>query len=121
MWSLSARAQSSSLSCGSIGVRVKPMTAAFANSLGLTSRYGAIFVRPRPGSPAAQAHIEAYDVITAINGTPLPSWRDFAPAIARIAPRTRIYLTTWRNGQLIDRAVVLGSAECGTHGPRARP
>ena len=64
------------------------MTTAFAQSLGMTAPYGAIFGQPRPGSPAAKAGIERYDVVTAIEGVPLQSWRDFAPAIARMAPGT---------------------------------
>lgn len=100
------------LPCGWIGVRVHPMTAAFADSLGMTQPYGAIFGQPRPGGPAAQAKIEAYDVVTAINGSPLRSWRDFGPIIASMAPGTRVYLTTWRSGQLIDVRVVLGSGKC---------
>src|SRR6516164_2075516 len=59
--------------CGWIGVKVSPMTKPFAESLGMTELYGAIFDQPRPGSPAAQANIELGDVITAVNGTPLAS------------------------------------------------
>jgi hypothetical protein len=63
--------------CGWIGVEVQQMTRPFANSLGMTELYGAIFDQPKPNSPAAQANIEAGDVVTAINGSPLGSWRDF--------------------------------------------
>jgi hypothetical protein len=42
------------------------MTAAFAASLGMAVPYGAIFDQPEPGSPAANAHIEQGDVLTAI-------------------------------------------------------
>ena len=38
--------------CGWIGVAVSPMTAAFAESLGMAEPYGAIFEQPEPGSPA---------------------------------------------------------------------
>ena len=63
--------------CGWIGVQASPMTVPVADSLGMTEPYGAIFDRPETGSPAANAGIEAGDVITAINGTPLMSWHDF--------------------------------------------
>jgi serine protease Do len=98
--------------CGWIGVQVSPMTAAFADSLGMTEIYGAIFDRPEPGSPAAGAHIEAGDVITAINGAKLVHPADFATTIAQTAPGTMIYLTTWRDRQLIERQVVVGSTQC---------
>jgi len=98
--------------CGWIGVDVSPMQRAFAESLGMTEPYGAIFRRPKLGSPAAKAGIEIYDVITAINGSPLPSWRDFATTISSMAPNTRVYLTTWRSRQLMEVRVTLGSAAC---------
>jgi S1-C subfamily serine protease len=98
--------------CGWIGVDVRPMTAAFADSLGMTEVYGAIFKRPARASPAVQARIEAGDVITAINGSPLARSSHFAAAISRMAPGSTVHLTTWRNGQLIERKLVLGSAAC---------
>jgi serine protease Do len=106
--------------CGSIGVTVRPMTKAFAESLGMTEPYGAIFARPRPGSSAAKAGIERYDVVTVIDGVPLRSWRDFAPAIAKTAPGTVIYLTTWRSRQLMQARVTVDSAPCAIGAAKAR-
>jgi len=51
--------------CGWMGVEVRPMTAAFAASLGMALPYGAILDQPEPGSSAANAHIEQGDVLTA--------------------------------------------------------
>jgi serine protease Do len=98
--------------CGWIGVQVSPMTRAFADSLGMVEPYGGIFGQPRPGSPAAHAGIEAGDVITAINGTPLKRSRDFAAAISKMAPGTVVYLTTFRNGELRDIKPTLGYSNC---------
>ena len=105
-------AQTPADTCGSIGVRVHPMTMTIADSLGMTTPYGAIFGRPARGSPAALAKIEAGDVITKINGSPLGDWRDFAPTIATMAPGTTVYLTTWRNRESTDVAVTLGYGKC---------
>jgi serine protease Do len=88
------------------------MTTAFAESLGMVAPYGAIFARPTPGSPAAKAGIEAYDVITTINGVPLQSARDFAKIISSLAPGTVVYLTTWRSRQMIEVSLVLGGVKC---------
>jgi serine protease Do len=88
------------------------MTRPVADSLGMTTPYGAIFRRPEPGSPAAKAKIEAGDVITAINGNVLQSWRDFAPIISNHAPGTTVYFRTFRDGELIDRAAILRSGKC---------
>jgi hypothetical protein len=101
--------------CGWIGVEVRPMTRPFADSLGMTEPYGAIFDQPQPNSPAAQANIEAGDVVTAVNGSPLGNWSDFIPTISAMAPGTDVYLTTYRDEQLIEAKVTLGSFECPRH------
>jgi len=98
--------------CGWIGVSVSPMTRAFADSLGMVQPYGGIFGQPRLGSPAAHVGIEAGDVITAINGTPLKRSRDFAGIISKMAPGTVVYLTTFRNGELRDIKPTLGYSNC---------
>jgi serine protease Do len=73
------REQENPPDCGWIGVQVSPMTAAVA--LGMAEPHGAIFDQPEPGSPAANAGIEAGDVITAINGSQLMHSHDFADII----------------------------------------
>ena len=98
--------------CGWIGAEVRPMTAPFAASLGMTVPYGAIFDRPEAGSTAANAGIEAGDVITAINGSPLMRSSDFATLIATKAPGTLVYLNTWRNGTFSKVTLTLGSSKC---------
>jgi predicted metalloprotease with PDZ domain len=98
--------------CGWVGVRVSPMTTQFADSLGMVEPYGAIFDRPEPGSPAANAGIEPGDVITAISGSPLTDSSDFATIISAMAPGSMVYLITFRNGQMIEVRLVLGSSTC---------
>jgi serine protease Do len=98
--------------CGWIGVAVTPMTRAFADSLGMAEPYGAIFAQPEPGSPAAHAKIQAGDVVTAINGTPVMRSSDFAAMISARAPDSTVYLSTFRDGQMIELQVMLGSGKC---------
>jgi serine protease Do len=100
--------------CGWIGVGVSPVSAVMAESLGMDAPYGAIFGSPEPDSPAAAAKIEAGDLITAINDTPLVNAKDFAPAIAAIAPGTIVYLSIRRDGQLREINLILGSGKCPT-------
>lgn len=107
-----AGAQGNQAVCGWIGVAVRPVTRPFAQSLGMTEPYGAIFDRPQTGSRAAKAKIEAGDVLTTINGEPLSNSSDFAAKIAAIAPGTTIYLNTYRDRQLIGRRVRIGHAPC---------
>jgi serine protease Do len=98
--------------CGWIGVRVSPMTRAFADSLGMAEPYGAIFDQPEPGSPAAVAGIEAGDVVTAINGSPVMRSSDFATMIAAMAPTTTAILSTSRDGQTIEVTLMVGAGKC---------
>ncbi len=98
--------------CGWIGVQVSPMTRAFADSLGMAEPYGAIFDQPEAGSPAADGGIQAGDVITAINGSPVMRSSDFAAMIAALAPNTTAYLTTSRDGQTIEVMLMTGSGKC---------
>jgi serine protease Do len=64
------------------------MTKSVAASLGFVSPYGAIFEAPKPNGPAAAAGIEAGDVVTTINGTPLSKSRGLrkhhCPVCARL-------------------------------------
>ena len=114
---LASRAQAQAADpCGWIGVAVRPITSAFAASLGMVEPYGAIFEQPDPGSPAAQAGIQAGDVITSINGTNIEKAADFARIIAEMAPETIVHLQTYRDGQIIERQIMLGSGKC----PRAQ-
>jgi serine protease Do len=92
------------------------MTAAFAESLGMTESYGAIFDQPEPGSPAANANIEQGDVLTTINGSPLARASDFAEIISTIAPGTTVYLNTWRDGEERQVTLILGSGPCRANG-----
>jgi S1-C subfamily serine protease len=68
-----------------------------------------------PCGADAAANIEAGDVVTAINGSPLGNWSDFIPTISAMAPGTDVYLTTYRDEQLIEVKVTIGSFECPRH------
>jgi S1-C subfamily serine protease len=107
--------------CGWIGVQVRPITAAFADSLGMAEPYGAIFAKPDPDSPAANAGIEEGDVITEIEGSPLRRARDFAKIISAMPPGSLIHLTTFRNGELIELELMLGSSKCRMSGNLGGP
>jgi S1-C subfamily serine protease len=98
--------------CGWIGVGVQPMTTAFADSLGMSAPYGAIFDSPEAGSPAAGVGIEMGDVLTTVNGNPLVKWNDFAGIIASLAPGDTVYLRIRRNEQLLEVAPMVGQGKC---------
>lgn len=84
---------------GWLGVEVQAVTPDIANSLGMKEAKGALVAEPQAGGPAAAAGIEAGDVITAINGTPIKDSRDLARKVGTIAPGTSVKLDLLRNGE----------------------
>ena len=82
-----------------LGVRVQPVSADIADSLGMKSHEGAIVDQPMAGSPAAKAGIEAGDVITAVNGKKIKNARDLARTIGMMAPETTAKLDVLHKGE----------------------
>jgi len=61
------------------------------------------------GSPAAKAGLQAGDLITAVNGTPVASVNQFVATIANYAPGDTVTLTVNRSGQTKQIKVTLGA------------
>jgi serine protease Do len=93
---------------GWIGVRIQPVTADIAESLGMKKAEGAIVAEPQAGSPAAKAGIVAGDVITAIDGKDVKDARDLARKIASIAPGTSVKLAVLHGGETKTMSLTLG-------------
>ena len=83
---------------GWIGVKVQPVTADIADSLGLKQARGALVAEPQSDGPAAKAGIKAGDVITEVNGAAVKDARDLAKKIGAIAPGSAVKLTVVRKG-----------------------
>ncbi len=94
---------------GWMGVRVQPVTAEIADSLGLKKAEGALVDEPQPGSPAAKAGIQAGDVITAVDGREVKDSRDLAQRIGAIAPGTPTQLSIWRKGETRTVSLTVGN------------
>lgn len=84
---------------GWIGVQVQPVTPDIADSLGMKTAEGALVAEPQAGSPAARAGIQAGDVITAVNDTPIKGSRELARTVASFAPGTTIQVKVLRKGE----------------------
>jgi serine protease Do len=95
------------VSRGWLGVRIQPVTAGIASSLGMKKAEGAIVDEPQADSPAAKAGIESGDVITALNGTPVKDARDLARTIGMMAPNTSAKLDIVRKGEARTVTVTL--------------
>jgi serine protease Do len=97
-----------SVSRGWIGVQIQPVTADIADSLGLRGTQGALVAEPQANSPAVKAGIQAGDVITAVNGTPVRDARDLARQIGTMSPGSTVRLTVMQKGQEKTISVTLG-------------
>ncbi len=84
---------------GWLGVQIQPVTASIADSLGMKKAEGAMVDEPQAGSPALKAGIQAGDVITAVNGTPVKDARDLARTIGTMAPDSSVTIELLRDGQ----------------------
>jgi serine protease Do len=97
-----------SVTRGWLGVRIQPVTAGIADSLGLKKAEGAMVDEPQNDSPAAKAGLESGDVIAAVNGTPVKDARDLARTIGMMAPNTSAKLEVMRKGESRTLTVTLG-------------
>jgi serine protease Do len=93
---------------GWMGVQVQPVTADIADSLGLKQAHGALVAEPQANSPAAKAGIEAGDVVTAINGTPLKDSRALAREVGAMAPGTSVKFDVVHKGAAKTVTLTLG-------------
>jgi serine protease Do len=94
---------------GWIGVKVQPVTADIADSLGLKEAKGALVADPEATGPAAKAGIAAGDVITEVNGIAIKDARDLAKKIGAIAPGSAVKLTVVRKGSEKTVSLTLGT------------
>ena len=90
-----------------LGVRVQPVSADIADSLGLKDAKGAIVDQPVSDSPAAKAGIKAGDVITAVNGKPVKDLRDLARTIGMMAPGSTVKIALVHKGEAKTLSVTL--------------
>ena len=96
---------------GYLGVRIQPVTADIAESIGLDTPRGALVSQADEGTPAAEAGIEAGDVIRQVNGSDIADPRILSRRIAGIDPDETVTLTVFRDGETIELDVRLGELE----------
>jgi serine protease Do len=93
---------------GWLGVRIQPVTEDIAESLGIEATAGAIVADAQAGSPAADAGIEAGDVITEVNGEAVADPKALSATIAQIEPKQKVKVTVVRAGEEQEIEVTLG-------------
>jgi serine protease Do len=94
---------------GWLGVQIQDLTPDLAASLGISQQTGALIAQTEPGSPAARAGLDAGDVVTAVNGTPIKDARALAEDIAALAPGSSVKLDLIRQAGARSMTLTLGT------------
>lgn len=97
-----------SVTRGWIGVQIQPLTPEIADSLGLKAPEGALVAEPQKGGPAVKAGIEAGDVISSVDDSPVHDARDLARKIGGMLPGASVKLGLFRKGERQTVTVRLG-------------
>jgi serine protease Do len=93
---------------GYLGVQIEDVSPALAKAFHTTSN-GALIGDVTPGSPAANAGLKQGDIVTDLNGQPIPSRDQLRTRIGTMDPNTKVNLKVLRDGHSMDLAVTLGS------------
>ncbi len=96
---------------GWLGVSIDDMTPELAKTLGLRKPEGAVVTLVRPNSPAADAGVEANDVVLAFNRHQVTSVRDLTRAVADTAIGTRAPMVVLRDGKRVTLSVTVDRRE----------
>ena len=92
-----------------LGVSLSTVNAQNAQRYGLPADSGAYVARVNPGSGAAEAGIEAGDIITKFDGGAVESASDLMLAVRSKNPGDKVTLEVNRNGETKEVEVTLGS------------
>jgi len=93
---------------GWLGVKIEPVTADVAESLGLAEAAGALINEPQSDSPGFKAGLKEGDVVTAVDGDPIKGPKELARKIGSMQPNKVADLSVWRDGKSISVKVTLG-------------
>jgi serine protease Do len=96
---------------GWLGVRIQGVTDEIAESLGLESAEGALVASVTEGGPAAEAGIEAGDVIVEFDGHRVGEMRRLPRLVADTSVDKTVPVRIWRRGEYRTVDVQLGELE----------
>ncbi len=95
---------------GWLGVRIQDVTDDIAESIGLEKTSGAL-VTDVPEGPAAEAGMQAGDVIQSFNGKPVSDTRELVRRVGDAQVGATVPVTVWRDGDTEELDVTLGRRE----------
>jgi len=90
-----------------MGVSISDVTPENAKFFDMKKAEGALVTQVQPDSPAATAGLKTGDVITQINGKPVPGASELQMAVGLMSPGDKVNLTIAHNGQTEDKTVTL--------------
>lgn len=94
-----------------LGVAAQDLTQPLADSFGLKRPDGALVAQVEPGSAAQAAGLKAGDVITEVNGKPVPRSGALSSLIALSSPGEKVKLKVWRDHGWQQVEARLGQAQ----------
>jgi S1-C subfamily serine protease len=93
-----------------LGINYVPLTPAVADRLGIGEKQGVVVMEVVAGSPAAQAGLQARDVITRIADKEIKGESDLAKLVDTYKPGDRVSLTVVQGSDRREFSVTLGTA-----------
>ncbi|MBX5476095.1 MAG: trypsin-like peptidase domain-containing protein [Clostridia bacterium] len=90
-----------------LGVGISDMTADYAKVLHTPVTEGALVVQVYPNSPAERAGLHQFDVITAVNGTPVKSANDLVAAVHKLRVGSSATVQFYRGAEKMTVTAVL--------------
>jgi serine protease Do len=98
---------------GYIGVGIQEVTPDLAKAFNVPAEKGALVGSVESDSPGAKAGLERGDVITEIDGQPVPGPNDLRLKVGSMAPGTTVHLKVSHNGEMREVSLTLGEAPSG--------
>jgi serine protease Do len=93
-----------------LGVEVQTLDQSLADSFKLSTPSGALVAKVEPESAAAQAGVQAGDVILKLNGVPISDAGQLSARIGEAAPGDQVSIELWRGGKTVTVTAKVGSA-----------
>ncbi|WP_411349467.1 S1C family serine protease [Paenibacillus sp. WLX2291] len=91
-----------------IGASLMTLTPEISKQLGVDTTSGSVVTEVLYRSPAYQADLRSYDVITGINGTAYTNSQDLITAIQKLTVGDNVTLNIIRDGKKMDLKVAIG-------------
>ena len=95
---------------GWLGVRIQPVTPDIAEGFGLENAEGALIATVEPESPAAEAGLQAGDVVLEWDGKAVKRVKDLSQLVAQTPADKPAKVRVWREREAQELTVVTGAA-----------